>query len=76
VAKEKIIKVKGVKVYTRAQAEKMLSHGADPNQFIKHANYHVRRLAFKKLGQPQMGSAEEHAKFLKGIKTSPPQEAV
>jgi hypothetical protein len=60
-------KVKAVKTYTRAQAERALSAGADPNNFVKHANYHVRAKAWKKLGQPEMGNAEEHAKFLAGI---------
>lgn len=67
-AKDKqVTKVKSEKVYTRAGAEKQLAAGADPNRFIKHVNYHVRAKAWKKLGKPEMGNAEEHAKFLAGI---------
>lgn len=58
---------KGNKIISRAQAEKKLAGGADANQFTKHANYHVRAKAWKKLGKPEMGNAEEHAKFLAGI---------
>lgn len=64
---KQVTKVKSEKVYTRAAAEKQLARGADANQFIKHANYHVRAKAWKKLGMPEMGSAEDHAKFLAGI---------
>lgn len=60
-------KVKAERKYTRAQAEKAISAGVSPEQFLKHANYHVRAKAWKKLGQPEQGSADEHAKFLAGI---------
>ena len=34
-------RVKG-KIWTRAKAEKALARGADPGQFLKHQNKHVR----------------------------------
>lgn len=64
---EKPRKIKSEKVYTRAQAERLLSHGADPNQFSKHGNYHVRRKAWTLLGQPLPEDAGERAKFLASI---------
>jgi hypothetical protein len=40
-------RVKG-KVWTRAKAEKALARGADPEQFLKHQNKHVRVKAERK----------------------------
>jgi hypothetical protein len=57
-------KVKAERKYTRAQAEKAISAGVDAGQFLKHANYHVRAKAWRKLGQPVQ---DDHAKFLAGI---------
>lgn len=53
-----------VKVVTRARAEYELSHGADPESFTKHANYHVRRKAWEKMGRPLPESTDEQNKFL------------
>ena len=55
------------KVYTRAQAEKALARGADPSQFMSHKNYHVKALAWKKMGRPLPEDATERAKFLASI---------
>lgn len=49
----KPVKVKMEKKYTRAQAEKMLSAGADPSQFAEHANIHVLKKSWVKMGRPQ-----------------------
>jgi hypothetical protein len=60
-------KAKAEKKYTRAQAEKALANGVDASLFEKHANYHVRAKAWKKLGSPLPDGAEEQEKFLKSI---------
>lgn len=76
---QKPAKQKAEKKYTRAQAEKALSHGADPEQFTKHPNYHVRRKAWTKQGKPLPGSADEQNKFLatlQGTETPKDAEAV
>lgn len=52
------------KVITRAHAEKALSHGADPTQFVKHANAHVRRKAWVLMGKPLPEDLTEQNKFL------------
>lgn len=65
---EKPQKIKEEKKYTRAQAEKALSAGANPEQFVKHPNYHVRRKAWTKMGKPLPTNADERAKFLESIK--------
>jgi hypothetical protein len=60
------------KIITRARAEKMLSSGADPNDFVKHQNYHVRRRAWKLLGRPLPENMDEQNKFmatLQGMET-------
>ena len=49
----KPVKVKSEKKYTRAQAEKALSSGADPSQFADHANLHVLKKSWVKMGQPE-----------------------
>jgi hypothetical protein len=49
----KPVKVKSEKKYTRAQAEKMLCAGADPSQFADHANIHVLKKSWMKMGQPE-----------------------
>lgn len=87
-------KVKHEKFHTRARAERELSAGADPTvtfrddkgavrgRYKDHPNYHVRRKAWMKLGQPLPEDAEERAKFLASIKVKekapelPPDEAV
>ena len=66
-------KAKAEKQYTRAQAEKLLSGGADPEQFAKHGNYHVRRKAWTKMGMPLPEDAEERAKFLASIHVKEPE---
>lgn len=72
---EKPRKPKGVKAekqYTRAQAERMLSAGADPAQFTKHANWHVRSKAFKKMGYPFPEDATERAKLCASLHIKDP----
>lgn len=71
-------KVKPERKYTRAQAEKALSAGADPEQFTKHANYHVRAKAWVKMGRPlPEGKEEDQEKFLRSIhQWKAPPEAV
>jgi hypothetical protein len=48
----KLVKVKSEKKYTRAQAEKALSAGADPVQFADHPNIHVLKKSWVKMGRP------------------------
>ena len=57
-------KEKGPKKYTRAQAEKALTHGADPEKFAKHENYHVRYKAWRKMGSPLPEKTEDQNRFL------------
>jgi hypothetical protein len=57
-------KARRVKPITRAKALKLLKAGADPQQFEKHPNYHVRQAAWKKMGRPLPENADERAKFL------------
>lgn len=61
------------KIYTRAQAEKHLTAGADPTTFTKHGNYHVRAKAWKLMGSPLPEDAEERAKFLASIHVKEPE---
>ena len=49
----KPIKVKSEKKYTRAQAERALSAGADPSLFADHANIHVLKKSWMKMGCPE-----------------------
>ena len=49
----KPVKVKSEKKYTRAQAEKALSAGADPSLFADHANIHVLKKSWVKMGRPE-----------------------
>jgi hypothetical protein len=73
-SKEKARKVKAAKVYTRAQAEKALSNGAEPEQFVKHPNYHVRRKAWVLMGRILPDNHEEAAKFLESLHIKPKLE--
>jgi hypothetical protein len=57
-------KARRVKLVTRAKALKLLKAGADPQQFEKHPNVHVRQAAWKKMGRPLPENADERAKFL------------
>lgn len=41
----------------------------NPGRTSNHQNYHVRRLAWKKLGCPEY--AADHAKFLKSLHVKP-----
>jgi hypothetical protein len=43
-------KARRVKLVTRAKALKLLKAGADPQQFEKHPNFHVRARVFRLLG--------------------------
>jgi len=58
----KPVKVKAEKKYTRAQAEKMLSSGADPSQFKDHANIHVLKKSWMRMGQPENHNYVDRAK--------------
>ena len=49
----KPVKVKSDKKYTRAQAERALSAGVDPSQFADHANIHVLKKSWVKMGRPE-----------------------
>lgn len=77
---EKRVKVRHDKFYSRARSERMLSAGADPTatfrddkgatrgRYTDHPNYHVRRKAWMKMGQPLPEDAGERAKFLASLK--------
>lgn len=77
---EKPNKVRHEKFYSRAKSERMLSAGADPTatfrddkgnmrgRYTDHPNYHVRRKAWMKMGQPLPEDQAERAKFLAGLK--------
>jgi hypothetical protein len=49
----KPVKVKSEKKHTRAQAEKALSAGADPSLFANHANIHVLKKSWVRMGRPE-----------------------
>lgn len=70
---EKPRKTKGEKLYTRMQAIRLLAAGADPEPFAKHGNYHVRALAWRKMGKPLPEDAGERAKFLASIHVKEPE---
>lgn len=67
------------KKFTRKHAESAMARGADPSddRFTKHANYHVRAKAWRKMGMPLPEDTEEQARFLATIhvKVSAPVEA-
>jgi len=64
------------RVITRAQAEKALSHGADPTKFVKHGNYHVRRRVWQLQGRPLPENLDEQNKFLATLQgTETPKDA-
>lgn len=74
-SEEKPSKVR-VKVITRAKAEYLLSHGADPAQFVKHANYHVRRRCWFLMGRPLPDNTDDQNKFLATLQGMPvPKDA-
>ena len=50
---KKLVKVKGEKTYTRAQAERLLSAGVDPAKFEAHPNIHVLKKSWVKMGKPE-----------------------
>lgn len=60
-------KEKKEKKYTRAQAERALTAGVNPEQFMKHSNYHVRNKAWKLMGKPLPEDTDEASKFLASI---------
>jgi hypothetical protein len=64
---EKVKKVKAEKKYTRAQALRAMSGGADPTTFEKHANYHVKKKAWQLLGSVLPEDAGERAKLLASL---------
>jgi hypothetical protein len=53
---------------TRAEAEALITSGADPQQFTTHQNYHVRRKAWEKLGRPLPEDAGERAMILEDLR--------
>ena len=59
------------KKYTRAQAEKALSAGVDPEKFVDHKNYHVRNKAWKKMGKPLPEGADAQNAFLLTLQGTP-----
>lgn len=64
------------RVVTRARAEELLSGGADPEQFVKHSNCHVRRKAWQKMGRPLPEGLDEQNKFLATLQgTETPKDA-
>jgi hypothetical protein len=77
---QKPAKVRHDKFHTRARSERDLSAGADPTvtfrddkgatrgRYTDHPNYHVRRKAWMKMGQPLPEDPAERAKFLAGLK--------
>ena len=65
--KDKARKVRKEKKYTRMQAERALTAGMDPEMFVKHPNYHVKKKAWKKMGMPLPDDAGERVKFLASI---------
>jgi hypothetical protein len=69
-------RAKGVKVWTRKQAEAALSQGSEPEQFVKHHNYHVRAKAWRKMGMPLPEDQEERTKFLASLHIKEKTEAV
>ena len=58
----KPVKVKTERKYTRAQAEKLLSAGADPSQFADHPNIHVLKKSWVKMGRPESHNYVNRAK--------------
>jgi hypothetical protein len=58
----KPIKVKSEKKYTRAQAERALSAGVDPSLFVDHANIHVLKKSWVKMGRPEDHNYVKRAK--------------
>lgn len=73
----KLKMAEAMKKFTRATALKELALGADPSEdrFTKHANYHVRARAWRKMGMPLPDDPVEVEKFLKSIHTSPEKVA-
>jgi len=57
------------KKHTRAQAEKLLSAGVDPSQFADHANIHVLKKSWVRMGQP-----ESHS-YVNRVKTKAAEKA-
>jgi len=54
--------------YTRNQSIRRLAAGEDPEQFKAHANYHVRRYAWVKMGRPLPESEADRDRFLATLK--------
>lgn len=60
------------KLFSRRKAENALRNGADPTTlddkgkglFTEHQNYHIRRLAFMKMGMPMPEDEKVRADFL------------
>jgi hypothetical protein len=72
--------VKGERVYSRSQAERLLSSRAvEPEKFASHSNYHVRRKAWVLMGKPLSENVEQQNKFLatlQGMETPKDSDAL
>jgi hypothetical protein len=66
---KKPIKVKAPKTYTRAQAERIISHSMPDvaKNFLTHPNYHVRSKAFVRLGKQLPENQAEQDAILFGL---------
>lgn len=67
-------KVKEAKVFTRAQAEKALANGDNPEKFTNHQNSHVRLKAWKKMGFPLPNSDKDKRNFFVSLCSGLEQE--
>lgn len=62
-----------LKLFTRAKAEQALRNGAEPSEerFTAHANYHIRRLSWQKMGRPLPEEMSAQNKFLATLQGTP-----
>ena len=77
--KEHKPRLKGAaKQITRAQANRLLSNGADPNdaRFVSHPNYHIRKRSWVARGKPLPEDPTERSKFLTSIRVKEIKEEV
>ena len=65
-----------MKKFTRSDADKALSKGADPSEdrFVKHANYHVRRRSFLLMGKELPTDPEAREKLCKELHLKDPNK--
>ena len=75
-AKEHKVRKTTEKTITRNHAHQALAAGADPQLFVKHGNFHVRRYAWQKMGRPLPESVDEQNAFLATLQGTPvPKDA-